>query len=330
MNNIKKIIIEYIEENKINIYSINNKELIDFDIKDIFNFIDEIKYDNFIWNDLLKIEKTIIIIKNNFLKKLKNKINHRINSKNIVYDKELTNTEWKWDFIEEYIITKEFKTEQEKSEYISNLKEEKRNILNTLSLDFNKHIYKPLLIEEDFNKNLWISIFPDKLNPWERVFIEQLKEYIDTKNKNLDHYLLRNIESLRSIWIYLENDEHPFFPDFVLWIIDKKKIYINFIDPKWQDGIFDRDSWIFNDKAKIGNKKLDNTLKNIEKEINKKSDKKIILNSYILLKPDSKLWTTNNDNIQEKMLESNVFKMDWYWSNLLKWKSYLDMLFKFK
>ncbi|MBT3726420.1 hypothetical protein HOG21_01625 [bacterium] len=48
MNNIKKIIIEYIEENKINIYSINNKELIDFDIKDIFNFIDEIKYDNFI------------------------------------------------------------------------------------------------------------------------------------------------------------------------------------------------------------------------------------------------------------------------------------------
>ncbi len=333
-NKIETIILNYLKENKISLYSNKEWKLLDFDYMQVFNFIDEIKYDNNIWNDILRIEKTLIVIINDFLKKLKNKVNHRINSKNIVYNKELSQKSEEnktWDFIEEYTITKEFKTEKEKNEYIENLEQEKNKILNTLNLSIDKHIYSPLLKEDDKFTKLDINISPDKLNLWEKIFIEQLQEYISEKfsKSNLDLYLMRNVESLKAIWIYLENDEHPFFPDFILWIINKEKniTYINFIDPKWQDWIFDRNTWSFNDKAKIWNKNKDETLKKIEINLSKKLDKKIIINSFILLKPWSDLWKTNNDSIQEKMIGNNVFKIDWYWENKLDWKSYLDLMF---
>jgi len=334
INKINQVIKDNLWEYKINLYSKKWYYLTDFEYKDIFTFIYEIKYDNKLWNDLWKIEKTIIIVIEEFIKRLKNKINHRINSKNIVYDRTLsqkTDTNQNWDFIAEYEITKEFKDEEEKQKYTLNIENEKLKIINTLDKSFDKHIYSPLLKEDDKNTNLWINISPDKLNLWERVFIENLKNYIKDKfgnNKKLDFYLLRNVESLRSIWIYLENDEHPFFPDFILWIIDNEKnvTYINFIDPKWQDWIFDRNSWSFNDKAKIWNKNIDNTLKNIEKKLSIEKNKKIIINSFIILKPWSDLWTNNIDNIKDKMLENNVYKMDWFWENKLGWKSYLDLM----
>ena len=120
-----------------------------------------------------------------------------------------------------------------------------------------------------------------------------------------------------------------FFPDFILWILDNKNniIYINFIDPKWQDGIFDRNSWSFNDKAKIWNKNEDKTLKNIEENLSKQKNKKIIINSFIILKSWSDLWKNNKKGIQEKMLENNIYKIDWIWENNLSWKSYLDLMF---
>lgn len=336
INKIKQFISENLWDYKINLYSNNWENLIDFDYKEIFNFIDEIKYDNILWNDLNKIEKTIIIMLDEFLKKLKNKVNHRINSKNIIYDRILSQKNVEnptWDFIEEYVITKEFKSEMEKLKYIENIETEKQNIINTLDKNFDKHIYSPLLKGDDNLSNLWINISPDKLNHWEKLFIENLKNYITeqfSKNKDFDFYLLRNVESLRSIWIYLENDEHPFFPDFVLWIIDSKNniTYINFIDPKWQDWIFDRNTWSFNDKAKIWNKNLDNTLKNIEENLSKEKNKKININSFIILKSWSDLWKNKKDEIIEKMLKNNILKIDWILENKLNWKSYLDLMFE--
>lgn len=333
---INQVIKDSLWEYKINLYLNAWDDLIDFDYNSIFNFIDEIKYDSNLSNDLSKIENTIIVILNEFLKKLKNKVNHRINSKNIVYDRVLsqkTEANLTWDFIEEYIITKEFENEKEKLKYIENIEAEKQNIINILDKNFDKHIYFPLLKEDDNHSNLGINISPDKLNSWEKLFIEQMKSYINDSfknNKELDLYLLRNVESLRSIWIYLENDEHPFFPDFILWIIDNKNniTYINFIDPKWQDWIFDRNSGSFNDKAKIWNKLVDNTLKNIEENLSKKLNKKIILNSFIILKSWSDLWKINRDDIQVKMFENNIYKIDWIWDNKLEWKSYLDLMFE--
>lgn len=107
------------------------------------------------------------------MKKLKNKVNHRINSKNIVYDRVLsqkTETNQTWDFIEEYIITKEFESEKEKLKYIENIETEKQNIINTLDENFDKHIYFPLLKEDDNHSNLGINISPDKLN-FERNYL---------------------------------------------------------------------------------------------------------------------------------------------------------------
>lgn len=338
VNYTNNIIQEYLNDNKINLYSITDDSIVDFSYNDIFNFIWEIKYDINISNDLKRLEKILNVIVSDFLKKIKNKVNHKINSKNIVYNQELSQKSKdnnKGDFIEEYTITKEFKTEKERIEYIENIEIKRREILNALKLDFNKHIYSPLLIES--NEELDISISPDKLNTWEKIFVEELKEYIDVNytESYLNFYLMRNVESLRAIWIYLEEDEHPFFPDFILWIIDEKnkKTYINFIDPKWQDWILDRETFSFNEKATIWNKENNNTLYNIEEQLNIKSKNQIILNSFILLKSWSDLWVTNKDNIQEKMLENNILKIDWSWSILCNYekyenKSYLDIFFE--
>lgn len=321
---INQVIREKLEDYKINLYSKKWHYLQDFDYNSIFDFIEIVNYDyNDLWNDLTKIEKAIIRLLNEFLSKLKNKINHNINSKNMIYGEVLRQTS---DFIDEYTLTKEFLTEKEKLDYIKNIEKEKANIIETLEISFDKHIYNPLL-KEDFSKELEINISPDKLNLWEKTFIEDLKNFIDENfkdNKDLDFYLLRNVESLRSIWIYLENDEHPFFPDFVLWILDKNQnvTYINFIDPKWQDWIIDRWAIWLNDKAKIWNKFKDDTLKNIEEKLSKKVSKRIIINSFIILKK----WSDYNN--QKEMLEYNVYKMDWKNYNLINWKSYLDLMFE--
>ena len=86
--------------------------------------------------------------------------------------------------------------------------------------------------------------------------------------------------------------------------------------------------WSFNDKAKIWNKNLDNTLKNIEENLSKEKNKKININSFIILKSWSDLWKNKKDEIIEKMLENNILKIDWILENKLNWKSYLDLMFE--
>jgi hypothetical protein len=73
-----------------------------------------------------------------------------------------------------------------------------------------------------------IGISPDKLNAGEKKFLADILQFIDV-NYSRDHrefYLMRNVESLRSIGLYLEGETRAFYPDFVLWIeVDSYRIY---------------------------------------------------------------------------------------------------------
>lgn len=78
---------------------------------------------------------------------------------------------------------------------------------------------------------------------------------------------MRNVESLKSIGIYLNDNSEVFYPDFIMWLIAKNKVYINFIDPKGQMGTKDFATEQYKEKVTIADKATNPTLPNIEKEL---------------------------------------------------------------
>jgi hypothetical protein len=90
-------------------------------------------------------------------------------------------------------------------------------------------VHAPLLLEKED-----IKISPPGLNKGEEKFLEDLKDYLDKHPEILDYYdivLLRN-EAREGVGFMLDWGE--FYPDFILWIREKKgnRIYIVFIEPK--------------------------------------------------------------------------------------------------
>lgn len=115
-----------------------------------------------------------------------------------------------------------------------------------------RHIYGPLLRDgQDRSVQALsfktINISPDALNPGERKFVEDLHGFLGSavnqrRLKDFTFYLMRNVESLRSVGVYLDTETRAYFPDFVLWAVGKKLTHILLVDPKGQSGIQDWDS----------------------------------------------------------------------------------------
>jgi len=108
----------------------------------------------------------------------------------------------------------------------------------------NIHLYKAgatlsqINIDDVLNEHTLkdgLQLRPDKFDKGEKKFVKNFAKYITDnpeKFKDFDVYLMRNIEILKSIGIYLNDDTEVFYPDFIIWLIAKEKIYMNFIDPK--------------------------------------------------------------------------------------------------
>jgi len=133
------------------------------------------------------------------------------------------------------------------------------------ALFFENHLYQPLLYAEGGD----IQIKPVALNKGEKTFIEDLRTfYIQEKTffEGKELYLLRNMSKGRGVGFF---EAGNFYPDFVVWLLDGKKQYVSFVDPK---GIRNLDS---ND-PKIN---FFQTIKTVEKQL---GDKDMILNSFIV------------------------------------------------
>jgi len=133
------------------------------------------------------------------------------------------------------------------------------------ALFFENHLYQPLLYAEGGD----IQIKPVALNKGEKTFIEDLRAfYIQEKTffEGKELYLLRNMSKGRGVGFF---EAGNFYPDFVVWLLDKDKQYVSFIDPK---GIRNLDA---ND-PKI---RFFKTIKTVEKQL---GDKDMILNSFIV------------------------------------------------
>lgn len=146
-------------------------------------------------------------------------------------------------------------------------------------IEFDKHLYIPLLISSPKGE---YSLTPKGLNMGEKRFVETVKNYLKTNplpGKQI--VLLRNHENT-GFGYFLETEKY--YPDFILWIIDKNRQKIIFIDPK---GLIHPDLEKINFHA---------TVKQIEATIRKKyPEENIEIYSYIVTEtkkteiPESKI-----------------------------------------
>ena len=91
------------------------------------------------------------------------------------------------------------------------------------------HLYTPLVIWK--KKKEEIKSIPVKLNKGEKKFVSNLREFLN-RNKNslgsIDIFLLRNL-SRRGIGFFISSG---FYPDFIIWVKNKNKQHMIFVDPK--------------------------------------------------------------------------------------------------
>ena len=340
------------EKNYLQLYHEGNREPT---ILDFLALVGGIRYrkagkDKIAWTDQLNRQVVIDVIR-----KLRNRINAHINRANYIY--EPLNQD---DFIYEYTVTKEFKDRDEYDEFLAeiNAAEKKRDKSKSRRMDpeiqiqkelslfldiHHRHIYMPLLLdpkESEGNKLNDVKVSPDRLNTGERKFVEDLTNYIKrfySRNKRYEFYLMRNVGK---IGIYLESDDGSYYPDFVLWVVDKEQMvtHILFIDPKGQRGIIDDETLGYQNhpKVKLGRKSEDKTLITLEKRLEAEQERTFYLNSFLLLRDSSKLGNRQSDEwIEKNMLAYNIFRLNWHeetengsTSQFRDRKSYLDLMFE--
>lgn len=353
LNKLQNIIAEFQEDNGLYINA-NSKQIT---INDILIFINEINYKSSIdTTNIELIENIVIQVTTDFLKKLKNKVNWYINNSNYQYQELLNQStdKVKGDFIDKYYIlktiesTKEsrgkttFKKQKEIDEEVTAFENEIDAIAESLKIDtIGNHIYTPLLRETISNREEEkdLKITPDKLNAGEKKFVQDCANYFkdNSKFKDYEIYLMRNVETLKSIGIYLNDDSQVFYPDFILWMIKEDTIYINFIDPKGQMGLQDATTLLDNEKVKIADKVNNDTLVRLEKELSATHNKTFVLNSFLLLRDSSVLGFNNPPNwIKENLIDKNIFRLNWHETDekenkidldkLPNNKSYLDLI----
>jgi hypothetical protein len=118
---------------------------------------------------------------------------------------------------------------------------------------------------------------------------------------------------LKSIGIYLNDDSEVFYPDFIMWLIGKDKVYINFIDPKGQMGTKDFSTEQYKEKVTIADKATNPTLPNIEKELKRIHKNNFSLNSFILLRDSSELGKfAKADWKRDNMIAKHILRLDWH------------------
>jgi hypothetical protein len=278
------------------------------------------------------------------------RIEHQINSRSYRYDGPLEQStpDRRGDFLYEYTITRSFETQQEQEAWERDRERAQREIdvvVEALHVDAEgRHVYRPLLREPSDKARIErdITIAPDRLNPAERKFVADLGQYIAdhySRQERWEFYLLRNLATLRRIGIYQEDEEQPYFPDFVLWALDREedRTVLILADPKGQMGMENRRTRENNTKVRLGDRRWkDNPLLELERRLTEEHGRPFELHSFLLL-PRSSDWGRGMkaEWIREHMLALNVLRLDWHARNEAGeagykplGKSYLELMFE--
>lgn len=348
---INRNINKYCTVNELQIFS-KNGSLRKINHLDLLELVEELKYKDAFTENLELSEKLVNKVCEDVIVKLKNKINHHINSNNYIFNEPImpSTEEIKGDFLYQYTITKKFESEESKKQFLQDYEHRKNEIIEEFNfIVHNPHIYKPLF--KDYNSDSEVKISPDILNIGERKFLRDIYEYVEKfyrQSSRYEFYLMRN--TVGSIGIFLESDESVFYPDFILWIIDTEinKTTIIFLDPKGETGLRSARDFGVNEKAKIGLKDTENdTLIRLEAELARQFKKEFAIHSFILLRDSSLIGkdllpqsnTNDAQKIKEEFIPKNILRLDWHEYKeddareakslkLIEGKSYLDIIFE--
>lgn len=228
------------------------------------------------------------------------------------------------DFISHYDLRLAFETEAEKSAFERKHPSPKLPEQLELTLDGSRHIYAPLYRDAKDKgvaklKLKTISISPDALNPGERKFVEDLHGYLGDPArqgtfKDYAFYLMRNVESLRSVGVYLDTESRAYFPDFVLWAVSSKKTHILLIDPKGQSGIMDWNSLTSGHNAKVSLASGSDIVE-LGQKLTTATKATCKVSSFILLRKSSPIGKANGDSydasIVAEMEKHGVLHLNW-------------------
>lgn len=352
LNELRKRIDRWLDSRRMRLYREKDGCLRSFTLADLLELAGTVNYNAHLdEREWITVERLLLQTVQDTLERLHHKLIYDINTRQYRYDETLAqNAEGKsGDFVERYSVTMEFSTQHDKEAFETRYP---TDVPEQLKLSFNdpRVIYEPLMRSGDeADKGLFswkqINISPDSLNAGERKFVNDLHDYLNDPVKRgvysgHEFYLLRNVESLRSVGIYLESETRAFFPDFVLWVVHKKWTHIILIDPKGQTGITDWAKLEENEKAKVA---TNGQLAILARELTRKQSRTFKVDSFILLRDSSPLGKIKGQNptkqeleLIEKLKAKHVLRLDWhlkdesgnklpeYWNG----KTYLDVMFE--
>ena len=256
---------------------------------------------------------------------LHHKLIYDINKRRYRFDEPLRQSEagQPGDFIDHYDVRIEFEKAAQREQFALAYPSPEFPEQLRLELNESRHIYAPLL-KDGADKAVSalkfksIAISPDALNPGERKFVEDLHVFLGNpvnqgRLKGFDFYLMRNVESLRSVGVYLDTETRAYFPDFVLWVVGKKCTHILLVDPKGQSGIYDLNSLNTpNAKVKLA---TNGDLVELTNRLTTLVGKKFQVDSFILLRKSSPLGRANGSFYDDKevalMVKDNVYHLNW-------------------
>lgn len=191
------------------------------------------------------------------------------------------------------------------------------------SIHFDKHLYSPIASIADGKKFKEIKTVPTRLNEGERDFLKHLRAFVKEKSdlfEGKELFVLRNL-SVKGIGFFMESSS--FYPDFILWVVDKNKQHIYFLDPK---GILLGDNHFNNPKILWCKESAPELGQKIQQKLTKdKKDISVSVSAFILsytaFNEVRDRWGEGTGTTKEDFANNNVLFIE---SN----KDYLIRIFK--
>lgn len=190
------------------------------------------------------------------------------------------------------------------------------------TIHFSHHLYSPIASTLGKNYKEYKTV-PTRLNEGERDFLKHLREFVKEKSdlfEGKELFVLRNL-SVKGIGFFMESSS--FYPDFILWAVDKNKQHIYFLDPK---GILHGDNHFNNPKILWCKESAPELGQKIQEELIKdKTDITVDVSAFILSDTEFNdvrdRWGEGSGTTKEDFAKNNVLFID---NN----KDYLIRIFK--
>jgi hypothetical protein len=177
------------------------------------------------------------------------------------------------------------------------------------SIHFDKHLYSPIASIADVKKFKEIKTVPVRLNDGEKDFIDHLRQFVKEYDKFKDKqiFVLRNL-SVKGIGFFM--DSSSFYPDFILWVVDGRKQYIYFLDPK---GILLGDNHFNNPKILWCKEDVKTLEVKVQKDLERdKNEVEVSISGFILsATPFEKVRKSWGDGSEQQ--EMNLLRTTWFY-----------------